>query len=114
MLFNLKFHKNLSICLVFFVFVSIGACSKKGGSTPTPPNPNPNPNPVAVWDANAMRGVWVTTTASTALDNRDNIKQMMSNCKLAGMNHVFIVVYNNARTIYPSTVMQNLTGNKQL
>jgi uncharacterized lipoprotein YddW (UPF0748 family) len=61
-----------------------------------------------------MRGVWVTTTASTALDSRDNIKQMIANCKLAGINHVFIVVYNNARTIYPSTVMQNITGIKQL
>ncbi len=26
------------------------------------------------------------------------------------MNHIFVVVYNNARTIYPSTVMQNLIG----
>jgi uncharacterized lipoprotein YddW (UPF0748 family) len=114
MLFNLNIRKSLSICLLLFVLVSIGACSKKGGTTPTPLPPNPNPNPVPVWDANAMRGVWVTTTASTALDSRDNIKQMMSNCKLAGINHVFIVVYNNARTIYPSTVMQNLTGIKQL
>jgi uncharacterized lipoprotein YddW (UPF0748 family) len=61
-----------------------------------------------------MRGVWVTTTASTALDSRNNIKQMIGNCKSAGINHVFIVVYNNGRTIFPSTVMQNLNGIRQL
>lgn len=76
-----------------------------GGNT-TPPTPS--------WDVNAMRGVWITTTASTALDNNDNILQTVSNCKKAGINHIFVVVYNNARTIYPSEVMQKLTGKAQL
>jgi uncharacterized lipoprotein YddW (UPF0748 family) len=48
------------------------------------------------------------------LDSRENIKTMVSSCKTAGINHLFIVVYNNARTIYPSTVMQNLIGKQQL
>jgi len=61
-----------------------------------------------------MRGIWVTTTASTALDSRENIKTMVSNCKAAGINTIFIVVYNNARTIYPSSVMQKLIGKTQL
>ena len=84
----------------------------RSGSTPTP-TPTPTP-PSPVWDANAMRGVWVTTTASTALDSRENIKTMVTSCKAAGMNHIFVVVYNNARTIYPSTIMQNLIGKAQL
>ena len=57
-----------------------------------------------------MRGVWVTTTASTALDSRNNIKGMVANCKVSGINNIFVVVYNNARTTYPSTVMTNLIG----
>lgn len=61
-----------------------------------------------------MRGVWITTTASTALDNNDNILQTVDNCKKAGINNIFLVVYNNARTIYPSDVMFKLTGNRQL
>jgi uncharacterized lipoprotein YddW (UPF0748 family) len=61
-----------------------------------------------------MRGVWLTTTASTALDNNDNIQATVNNCKRAGINTIFVVVYNNARTIYPSEVMQKLTGNRQL
>lgn len=89
------------------------ACSKKTTSVGATPTPTPVA-PVPAWDPNAMRGVWVTTTASTALDSKENIKTMVSNCKAAGINHLFIVVYNNARTIYPSTVMQNLTGKPQL
>ena len=112
MQFDLKIRKNLYFSLLLCAIICIGACSKE--QSPSPQPPNPKPNPVPLWDPNAMRGVWVTTTASTALDSRDNIKQMIANCKLAGINHVFIVVYNNARTIYPSTVMQNITGIKQL
>jgi uncharacterized lipoprotein YddW (UPF0748 family) len=84
---------------------ALASCKKKsttGGGTPTPPTP--------AWDPNAIRGVWITTTASTALDNRDNIRQMVNTCKAAGINHLFVVVYNNARTTYPSNVMNNLIG----
>jgi len=100
--------------MVLLALVTIG-CNKSGensGGGTIPPTPTPPPSPV--WDPNAMRGVWVTTTASTALDSKENIKTMVTSCKAAGMNHLFIVVYNNARTIYPSTVMQNLIGKAQL
>lgn len=92
--------------LFFMVFIGsflLIACKKKS----TPP---PAPRPVPAWDSTALRGVWVTTTASTALDSRDMIRQMVSNCKAAGINNIFVVVYNNARTIYPSTVMNSLIG----
>jgi uncharacterized lipoprotein YddW (UPF0748 family) len=104
-------RRNTSLSLLAGALLFIGACSKggDGGNTgPTPPPPTPNPTPV--WDTNAYRAAWITTTASTALDNRDNIKQTVENCKKAGMNHLFVVVYNNARTVYPSQVMQNLIG----
>jgi len=81
----------------------------KNPGTPTPPPP-PTPPPTPVWDVNAYRGVWLTNVASTALDSRDNIKAAIDNCKKGGINHVFVVVYNAARTLYPSTVMQNLIG----
>jgi uncharacterized lipoprotein YddW (UPF0748 family) len=63
-----------------------------------------------VWDPNALRGVWVTNVASNVLDSRENIRTCVSRCKAAGINNIFVVVYNNARTQYPSTVMQNLIG----
>lgn len=96
----------LSILISLLVLTSF-SCKKKtsggGGGTPTPP-------PTPAWDVNALRGAWITTTASTALDSRDNIKQMVTTCKAAGINHLFVVVYNNARTTYPSSVMNNLIG----
>jgi len=99
----------LTTLFCIFLFINTG-CQKK--TTPAPPTPPAPPGPV--WDPNALRGVWITTTASTALDNNDNILATVSNCKRAGINTIFVVVYNNARTIYPSEVMQKLTGNKQL
>jgi uncharacterized lipoprotein YddW (UPF0748 family) len=114
-----KITCTLVVCLsMLFMF----ACTKTDGGTTdntnnnnTTPTPTPNPTPITpVWDANAWRGVWVTTTASTALDSRDNIAQTVANCKKAGINQIFIVVYNNARTIYPSNVLGAITGVKQL
>lgn len=88
--------------------LSLAACSKKGGSTPAPTPPPPPPGPV--WNPNAMRGVWLTTTASTALDSRDNIRQAVLLCKQSGINNIFMVVYNNGRTMFPSTTMNNVIG----
>jgi uncharacterized lipoprotein YddW (UPF0748 family) len=103
---------KLPLALIVLAFMVLSSCSKGGGSTPTPPPKTPPPTPVR--DPNAYRGVWITTTASTALDSRDNIKQTVLNCKTGGINHIFVVVYNNARTIYPSTVMNTLIGKPQL
>jgi len=93
---------------VIFLF-GVSACSKKSGGSAILPSP-PVSVPLPVWDTNALRGAWITTAASTALDSRGNIKQCVQTCKEAGINNIFMVVYNNGRTIYPSTVMQNLIG----
>jgi uncharacterized lipoprotein YddW (UPF0748 family) len=99
-----RFVKNV---LVITVALAAAACSKKGSNTG---GGGVVVNPTPVWDPNALRGAWVTTAASTALDSRDNIKQCVQTCKAAGINNIFMVVYNNGRTIYPSTVMTNLIG----
>ena len=94
---------NLLITLIFLNGCSKGTTSK---TTITPPITITTPS----FDPNALRGVWITTTASTALNSKDNIKQTVANCKIAGINNLFVVVYNNSRTTYPSQVMQNLLG----
>ena len=94
---------NLLITLIFLNGCSKGTTSK---TTITPPITITTPS----FDPNALRGVWITTTASTALSSKENIKQTVANCKIAGINNLFVVVYNNARTTYPSQVMQNLLG----
>jgi uncharacterized lipoprotein YddW (UPF0748 family) len=105
-----------AVLLLILTILSV-ACSKGTGSNPAPPTPPVPPTPpptTPVWDTTAYRGVWITTTASTALDSRDNIRQTVATCKTGGINHLFVVVYNNARTTYPSTVMQNLIGKRIL
>jgi uncharacterized lipoprotein YddW (UPF0748 family) len=101
------------LILILFAF---GSCKKTGSSSlgnPSPPPPLPPVTPVPV-DPNIIRGAWVTTTASTALNSKDNIKNTIAVFKASGLSHVFVVVYNNARTVYPSSVMQNLTGKPQM
>lgn len=110
---HLKLIPILSKSLLIGTFLlCFFSCSKSGGSnsTPTPPVTPPTPS----WDPNAMRGAWITTAASTALDSRDNIKTMVTTCKANNINNIFVVVYNNGRTIYPSAVMQNTIGIRQL
>ena len=102
---------TLSIACIAMVLIACYSCTKKsslpdgagtgGGGVVVPP---------PVWDTNALRGVWITTAASTALDSRANIKQAVLNCKAANINNIFMVVYNNGRTIYPSAIMNNLIG----
>ncbi|NBO59164.1 MAG: hypothetical protein EBU73_09575, partial [Chitinophagia bacterium] len=115
--------KKTGTYFVIFILLSVLlACTKtEGGTTNNTNNNNTNnntnttPTPITpVWDASAWRGVWVTTTASTALDSKDNIIQTVANCKKAGINQIFMVVYNNARTIYPSNTMNAVIGIKQL
>jgi uncharacterized lipoprotein YddW (UPF0748 family) len=105
--------KRYKIIFLFTILLAIiiSSCKKNNSVTPSPVIPpvviTP---PTPVWDVNALRGAWVTNVASTALDSRANIKTCVQNCKAAGINNIFMVVYNNARTIYPSTIMENLVG----
>lgn len=99
--------RRFRICLWVASVLAIAACSKRGSNTIYTTSPTPV---IPSLDPNAMRAVWITTTASTALNSKDNIKQTIANCKIAGINHLFVVVYNNARTTYPSKVMQDLLG----
>ncbi len=102
-------YKSAQVLLIVLIAgLTIVSCKKPTIVTYTPPPPEEAPKPV--WDTAALRGVWVTTTASTALNSRANIKEMVTNCKVAGINNIFMVVYNNQRTMYPSTVMNNLIG----
>ena len=104
----MKLKKICAGIIMLLLLITAGVSCKKGGGTGSPVTPRPPLVPV--WDPNALRGVWVTTAASTAMDSRENIKQCVATCKAANINNIFIVVYNNGRTCYPSTVMQNLIG----
>jgi uncharacterized lipoprotein YddW (UPF0748 family) len=109
--------KWLMFVMVFPMLLGVVGCKKSGGdegNPPPTPGPSPFPPPTPVWDPNALRGVWVTNVASTALDSRENIRLTVQNCKAAGINHIFMVTYNNGRTIYPSPIMGQLIGKPQM
>jgi uncharacterized lipoprotein YddW (UPF0748 family) len=59
-----------------------------------------------------IKGVWVTNVASDALMSRQKIKECVSICKASGFTDIFMVLYNNARTMYPSKIMDSLWGIK--
>ena len=60
-----------------------------------------------------VRGTWVTNVASEALNSRENIREVVSKSKAAGLNHLFVVVWNKGLTIYPSKVLKKYIGVKQ-
>ena len=60
-----------------------------------------------------IRGTWVTNVASDALHSKKNIRKTVSLCKKMGLNAMFVVVWNDGVTMYPSKVVQSYTGIKQ-
>jgi uncharacterized lipoprotein YddW (UPF0748 family) len=59
-----------------------------------------------------IRGTWVTNVASDALDSRENIRKCIATCKKAGINNIYMVVWNRGYTMYQSEVMQKHFGVK--
>jgi uncharacterized lipoprotein YddW (UPF0748 family) len=60
-----------------------------------------------------IRGTWITNVGSTVLLNKENIIEGVAKCKAAGLNHIFVVVWNNGVTMYPSKVVEKYIGIKQ-
>lgn len=90
----------------YFVCISIGMVLAFSSCTKGETNAQEEePLPVEYFS-----GVWITSSASDVLDSRENIKKAVSVCKEYGINHIFVVVWNNGRTFYPSQVMKNLIG----
>ena len=58
----------------------------------------------------AVRGVWLTNVASDALYSRAGIERAVALCDDLGINSIFVVTWNKGHTLYPSAVMQDLTG----
>jgi uncharacterized lipoprotein YddW (UPF0748 family) len=59
----------------------------------------------------AVRGVWVPTPNHTDfLTSRENIERHLAELASANFNAVYVVMWNQGRTFFPSRVMKNLTG----
>lgn len=58
----------------------------------------------------AVRGVWVTNVDSDFLHSREKIREGVKLCDSAGINTIFVVVWNKGMTLYKSRVMNNMFG----
>lgn len=94
--------KHPILSLIFTVVLSSCAC-KKETQRVTPNKTNKEIH---------FAGTWVTNVASNALDSRETIKSTVATCKASGINNIFVVVWNQGRTLYPSDIMQNTFGVK--
>lgn len=60
-----------------------------------------------------IKGTWITNVTSDALLSKKNIQRTVANCKKNGLNNIFVVVWNNGVTMYPSKVVKKYIGIKQ-
>jgi len=58
-------------------------------------------------------GTWITSTASQVLFSLDSIKAAVALCDSFGIHNIFVSVWDQGKTIYPSSVMKNLFGVSQ-
>ncbi len=60
-----------------------------------------------------LRGTWITNVASEAMLNEKNVQECVFNCKRNGLTDIFVVVWNNGLTTYPSKIVEKYIGVKQ-
>ena len=60
-----------------------------------------------------IRGVWITNTGSSVLNSRLQIREAVMQCKDQGLTDLFMVVWNNGKTMFPSQVMSQYVGQAQ-
>ncbi|MBX9732847.1 MAG: family 10 glycosylhydrolase [Chitinophagaceae bacterium] len=60
-----------------------------------------------------LRGTWITNVASKAMLTPENVKETVAKCKQNNLTDIFVVVWNNGVTMYPSVVAASYIGIKQ-
>jgi len=96
----MKLLAHFFVCLLAWGLLACG--SKSTSSVPVTPAP--------AAPETAVRGAWLTTTDSRVLDSRLGIGAAIANCEALGINTLFVVVWGNGTTNYPSAVMRGVTG----
>lgn len=56
-----------------------------------------------------IKGIWLAAQDSV-LDSKTKIQEVVSNCKKAGINNIYVSVWNQGYTHYPSAVMMERFG----
>lgn len=61
-------------------------------------------------DRLVIKGTWVTNVASSAMQTPEKVRETVDLCKKNGLSDIFVVVWNNGLTLYPSEVAKKYTG----
>jgi len=108
---------SLSLCITGLLTLSGIACScvakpvTPGATEATTPNPaQPVFQRAAISPTNEVRGTWVTTTANEAISNAANTAVSMKRLKDIGLNTVYVEVWKNGYTQFPSQTLQSIIG----
>jgi uncharacterized lipoprotein YddW (UPF0748 family) len=67
----------------------------------------------SVYAQEPIRGIWITNSGSTVLNSRQQIRDAVLQCKDQGLTDLFMVVWNNGKTMFPSQVMSQYVGQMQ-
>ncbi len=59
---------------------------------------------LGVFGQDPIRGVWVTSSGSSVLNSRQQIREAVLQCRDQGLTDLFMVVWNNGKTMFPSQV----------
>jgi len=94
----------LALCLVSGLWAS---CTKEPAVL--------NPTTIPVLDTLVpisphLRGAWLTNVDSKVLYSREGIQRAVKVCRANGINHLFVVMWNKGRTLYPSRIMRDTFG----
>lgn len=55
-----------------------------------------------------IKGTWITNVASDAMLNQEKVKASVAHCKRNGLTDIFVVVWNDGLTMYPSKAVKNI------
>jgi uncharacterized lipoprotein YddW (UPF0748 family) len=61
----------------------------------------------------SIKGTWITNVASDAMHTPEKVKETVAHCKRNGLTDIFVVVWNNGVTMYPSKVVKAYIGIEQ-
>ena len=95
----------LAITFISIFYLNIGC---KGEKHSMKDRTNPSLFPMGYTEP--VKGVWLTNVASDALYTKENIENAVLKCKELGINTIFVVTWNKAKTMYRSAIMKNFTG----
>lgn len=103
----MKKQQNSLWLPLLLISIFLVHCTKKTTIISTPPSTvETGLPPISPY----LRGVWLTNVNSQALYSSEGIKEAVKKCRQSGINHIFAVMWNKGRTLYPSKVMQDSFG----